>query len=50
MDGLLACPKYPSGSVGGMPRLEAMGTVHGGHVAGAGTDHADLVMGLEVHV
>ena len=50
MDGLSACPKYPSGNMGNMPRLEAMGTVRGGHAAGAGTDHADLVMGLEVHV
>lgn len=32
--------------MGGMTRLEAMGTVE----AGVGTDHADLVMGLEAHV
>lgn len=50
VDGLLACPKYPGGSMGGMTRLEAMGTVHGGHEVGVGTDHADLVMGLEAHV
>lgn len=29
-------------------QVEGNGDVHGSHVAGAGTDHADLVVGLEV--
>lgn len=31
-------------------QVEGDGNVHGGDMAGPGTDHPDLVVGLEVHV
>lgn len=31
-------------------QVEGNGDVHGSHMAGACADHANLVMGLEVHV